>query len=278
VAKSYLKLWCDPNTPQGAPVWVSPKDRLAPPSTFSPKKLFVSSDMNTLNRDGERNLLLENAYQKYETSFGIIKNRLFSGSPLTQDDHSAIVAFVSIQMIRTPKFRSMWGELEVIEASRVELAKIEDVKLKGELEKVIFDLKVNQNPLLSIASLPRVIEVLGNMRMVLLRVDTPFGFITSDSPACVIEYKDKAHAIFERLESSTCSVLMPLGPSVLAVFSHSLESHEMRQLQTDHNLVHETNAIIWKGAQSRIVLTKKSPDDVWFSAAIEKRLASYCIL
>jgi hypothetical protein len=59
--------------------------------------------MNTMTRDGERNLLLESFYGQIETAFGKAKDKIVSGSPPIESDLEAIVGFVAAQLVRTPE-------------------------------------------------------------------------------------------------------------------------------------------------------------------------------
>jgi len=254
VAKSYLKLWRDPSTPQGAFLWTMPKDRSSPPRLCSPKTIFVSSDMNTLVKDGVRNLLLENLYQGFETAFGAIRTRLFAGAAITQNEHSAIVNFVSAQLIRTPKFRGRWEQLKLVGDLESELSKISDLALREAARLTLKNLLLNQNQILCLSSLSKVIECIGNMRMVLLKTNDPTGFITSDSPCSLVEYENRSRSFFECLESPTANVVMPLSPNILSIFDHSLESHEMIELYPNQPILGKANSLIWNGADTKIIM------------------------
>jgi hypothetical protein len=105
VNRSYLLPWCDPATPKGAYLWVSPKDRSSKPTRLSPKKAFTIPDMNTLIKGDKRNLALEALYGDIETDFGKVKDKIASGVQPLDKDIEAVVCFVAAQMVRTPKFR-----------------------------------------------------------------------------------------------------------------------------------------------------------------------------
>lgn len=108
VPEAYLRQWRDRDTPQGAYVLTCPNDLSAAPTRRSAKRIFTAPDMNTMTKDGERNLRLESIYHAMETSFGAVRERVLSGTQATTDDIVTVVSFVAAQMVRTPKFRSYW--------------------------------------------------------------------------------------------------------------------------------------------------------------------------
>jgi hypothetical protein len=116
------------------------------------------------------------------------------------------------------------------------------------------------------------------MRIILLKTDDDVGFITSDSPCCVVQYKDARAPVLEYLESTTSNVLMALCPSVVAVFEHSPKPHEMIGLFLDQPLLHEVNAMIWHGAVERIALSRQTVRPQWFSEGVTTKLAQYAVL
>lgn len=238
----------------------------------------MSPDMNTMTKDGLRNLSLENLYQRFETSFGNIKSKMISGTPLDgRGDLEAIDAFVGTQLVRTPKFRDRW-RFEVVGDHEAQLADITDHDLRDGLRKTLSHISANQRQLLCFFTFQRVIELLSKMRITLLRADKSQYFITSDAPCCVVEYKDKIASMFETLESETSTVVMPLSPKVAVIFDHSDQPHEMIGLFPNQSIVHELNAIIWRGAVKEIVLPNSMMNEEWFSERIDARLLRYAVL
>lgn len=233
--------------------------------------------MNTLTKDGQRNLNLEALYHRFETAFGNIKSKVVSGTPLSNSDHEAIVAFVAAQLIRTPKFRGRW-QFRSVGDHEGQLETISDPLLRSGIKKTLADIAKNSSQLLSFSALPKAIEILGNMRMVLLKTDDHLGFITSDSPCCVVQYADKVSAVFECLGSPTANVLMSLSPNILAIFDHSPGQHEMVALFPNHSRLHEANAILWNGAVKEVILRCPMLNQEWFSESTNKKLAPYVVL
>jgi hypothetical protein len=116
------------------------------------------------------------------------------------------------------------------------------------------------------------------MKVRFLTTDDDVGFITSDSPCCVIQYTDQSGHAFQCLGSSTANVLMSLCPSVVAIFDHSPDPHEMIHLLPNHPIMHEANALLWDGAVERVVLPRKTIRPEWFSEAVTTKLARYAVL
>lgn len=277
VSNSYLRAWRDPSTPQGAYFWVSPKDQSSPPIMQSPKRTFVLADAYTMRKDNLRNLGLENMYHRFETQFGSLKARMTRGEMLTDDDHETIVAFVAAHLIRTPKFRSKLRFQEMGD-HREELASIDDPVLRNGVEKTLSYIVVNEYQIISFHTFTKAMEMIGALRMTLLLADDSQYFITSDAPCCVIQCRDEEASLFEALASPTSNVLMPLSSKVLAVFDHSNRPHEMIALCPNQPRVHEMNAIIWRGADQKIVLPHSTIEGEWFADQIDNKLAGFVVL
>lgn len=277
VPRSYLKAWCDPSTPDGAYLWVSPKDRSTAPVRRSPKKAFTSRDMNTMRKGEQRNLSLETMFHSIETNFGNVKDKIASGTQPIESDLQAVVDFVAAQLVRTPKFRGSWrfaaqGDHEA------QLATLTDPLERTAIEDTLANIVGNSSQILSFYALSEALRLLGKMRMRLYKSTGDMEFITSDSPCCVVEYRDSIASIFECLESPTSNVTVPLCPSVVAIFDHSSEPDEMTELLPNHPIVHEINAMIWNGAVERVVLARQTLRPEWFSEGMINKLARYAVL
>jgi hypothetical protein len=276
VPRSYLAAWCDPATPNGAYLWVCLKDRSARPRRLSPRRAFTVPDMNTLVKGGQRNLALESAYARIESAFGKVKDKIVSGVQPVDQDIEAIVCFVAAQMVRTSKFRAGWQLVRRDEGDQ--LASITDPELRSAIEAITATILANDTKLISFFSLPESIRRLRKMRLTLLRTNQQPGFITSDSPCCVVQYRDQLEIPLQCLESPTGNVLMPLSPTVLALFDHSPNEHQMIELFPDQPIAHEANALLWRGAVERVVLPGGMTRPEWFSQTVTTTLARYAVL
>lgn len=277
VAESYLKQWRDRSKRQGAYVWVSPKDRSSEPKMRSPKKTFVAADLNTMTKQSQRNLSLERLYGQFETKFGAIRAKIESGAQPNYDNLDTIISFVAAQLIRTPKFRAPWQFYAVGDHAE-QTSAITDPMLRTGVEQTLTNIKDNQRQLLSFCIFPKIHEILGGMRMIILHTSDQPGFITSDAPCCIVGYADTPASLLETLCSKTGNLVMPLSPSLLVIFEHSEKPHEMIELFPKQPKVHEANAIIWRGAVSEIVTSTPALKDEWFSVEMAQRLERYSVL
>jgi hypothetical protein len=161
---------------------------------------------------------------------------------------------------------------------QAQLDAITDPTLRSSIEETIATFTANGPKLISLLALPEAIKQLAAMRLTLLKTDDDVGFITSDSPCCVIQYEDQIGQALLSLESPTANVLMALCPSVVAIFEHSDKPHEMIALFPNHPRLHEVNALLWRGAVQWVVLPHKAMKPEWFSEAVTTKLARYAVL
>ena len=263
VPESYLRQWCDPATPQGAYVWVSLKDRSRPPGRRSPKKMFSKPDMNTMTRDGLRNLRLESIYHAMETGFGAVRALILNGAQSSHGDIDAVIEFVALQIVRTPKFRDSWRFLDPLELDAT-VAGIPEGEARRAVGECLAGLWASRFQALCLLAYPRVLELVQQMRVRLYRSAEPRAFITSDAPCCVIEYRNIAGSMLSCLASPTACVLMPLSPEVVAILDRSDRPHEMTQVFPGHPFIGSVNSMIWHGAVGEVVLPDSTVLADWF--------------
>ena len=264
VPEAYLRQWCDPNTPQGAYLWVCPADRSKQPRRRSPKRTFTSTDMNTMNKGGVRNLRLESIYHSMETSFGNVRAKVVNGEQVNDSDLDAVVNFIAAQIVRTPKFRSYWSALVDMD-QETRSATISDTRLRQTFEDALAALWANRFQALCLVAFPRVLELVQQMRVRLYKAAARRTFITSDAPCCVIDYRDTAWSVLDCLGSPTVNVLMPLSPDVVAILDRSSQAHSMSKISPGHSAVNRINMMIWRGAFNEVVLPDATVRADWFS-------------
>src|SRR5262252_2340563 len=126
VPQSYLKAWCDPNTPAGQEpyVWRFNKDG-SDPRRKAPENIFHETDLYTIHRaDGERDLVLEHGLAGLESEFVTIRDAtLARRGEITPRDHVMLCAFIAAAHARTPAQRdhhgAQWAEvLDMMERMR----------------------------------------------------------------------------------------------------------------------------------------------------------------
>lgn len=233
--------------------------------------------MNTMIKDGIRNLLLESIYHAIETSFGVVRSKILSGLQATGEDIDAIVHFVAAQMVRTPKFRSYWRTTGCNERE-TQLAVIDDPAIRTALESAVQNIDANLQQMLSLLAFPKVLGLLGGMRAQLFKAPDARAFITSDAPCCVIDYKDAARSPLDSLFGSTSNVLMPLSPDVVVLFDKSEAPHEMTHILPGHAFVEHANAIIWAGAVTTVILPSHFIHEKWLRMSPSKSGTEYVVM
>ena len=234
-------------------------------------------DMNTMTKDGQRNLRLESIYHAMEATFGAVRERIIDGVQATNDDVEAIVNFLAAQIVRTPKFRSYWRMSEQ-ETHEAQLFAITDPETRAALHKTVRNIVDNQKQILSLFSFPKALKLLGDMRVRLFRSHEPRAFMTSDAPCCVIDYKDSAKSPFESLSGRTANVLMALSPEVIVLLDKSEGPHEMTQIFPNHPIVDQANAIICNGAQTTVVLPGRDIRKVWLHTPRSRDGSEFSVL
>ncbi|MEN6351155.1 MAG: DUF4238 domain-containing protein, partial [Syntrophomonas sp.] len=104
IPQSYLKAWCDTNTPteQTPYVWVFPREG-GEGKNKSPENLFYEPDMYTIfKKDGERNLYLEKGLSKIEKQFADVRRRiLYKHKPIDEESQFTILAFIACAFSRS---------------------------------------------------------------------------------------------------------------------------------------------------------------------------------
>ena len=248
-----------------------------PPRPRSAKRTFTSPDMNTMTKNGTRNLRLESIYHAMETSFGAVRAKIISGLQATAVDIDAVVHFVAAQMVRTLKFRGYW-RLVGQDEREAQRSVIDDPAIRAAMANTVQNLDTNYQQILSLVAFPKALELLGGMRAQLFKTPDPRAFITSDAPCCVIDYKATARSPFDSLAGPTVNVLMPLSPDVVVLFDKSEEPHEMTQIFPGHPFVEHANAMIWAGAVTTVVLPGRIIQEGWLDTPTSKFGTGFAVM
>jgi hypothetical protein len=113
VAQSYLRAWCDADTPAGQEpyVWRFNKDG-SNPRRKAPENIFFETDLYTIHRaDGERDLELEHGLAGLEHEFVAIRDtKLSRQKTLTRGEHAMLCTFIAAAHARTPAYRDHLAE------------------------------------------------------------------------------------------------------------------------------------------------------------------------
>lgn len=234
VPKSYLRAWCDPETPAGHEpyVWVFAKDGSAPRHK-APSKLFRETDLYTItDPDGGRNLVLEKGLSQLEKEFARIRD----GSPdapyeLDGRDRTLVVAFAAAMYLRTPTMRDHWaGQLQKAVDMGDEMAEWAKTATPGQLhalssmpssggQRISLDemRAAARNPLQAVLlpQLRALTSELLHLDAVVLTATGDSRFITSDSPCVWFDSEAYKRPPFYRTPAliyPSIEITLPISP------------------------------------------------------------------
>jgi hypothetical protein len=243
VPRSYLRAWCDPNTPavQQPYVWRFSKDGSAS-RRRAPESIFHESDMYTIPMpDGSRDLRLEHGLKQLEDEFVNLRDKTLAvhREPDLRE-RVMLCAFVAASHARTPTQRDHWSAiwrqvLEKADAVRAQFGpdleerkapastppgpsrrnltfSYDDVRAMMErpIESSLWPMVQAQTPLL--AQLDMV---------VLITTDSP-GFITSDNPCVWCDPEAPKRPPFYQpvgLQYDSIEISLPISPRQLLLLN-----------------------------------------------------------
>lgn len=290
VAKSYLRAWCDPNTPENHEPYVWIFDRDGPTSTRpgkrkAPKNIFFEPDMYTITSSsggGDRDLSLEHLLSMIESNFCEVRREFIQPKKqLGANERAAICAFASAAQWRTPTARahiqSQWGPiLEFAQRldARMRLMTPEERALtgaharpppssKGRGMSIDEVARIVEQPLQE--TLPSYISALTPLLMklefsILCTATTP-GFITSDEPAVWTDPEAHKRApLFQSpaLMYRSLEITMPISPTRMLLLSHQEmpEYVDVDRRNSNEILVGEMNRKTCRLARETIVVSR----------------------
>jgi hypothetical protein len=240
VAESYLKAWCDPQTPAGQTpyVWRFNKDG-SDPRRKAPENLFRKTDLYTIHGpDGGRDLTLEHGLAGLESEFVRIRDSSLANMQMISPvDHVLLCAFMAAAHARTPAQRDHLGGqwatlLEKMDRMRewAKTATPEQKRLAAPLDRTPRS-SLSYDDVKTFAKTP-----MQTMLPTIVRTEAPLlarldflvltssvgGFITSDSPC--VRYDPEAYRrpplyqapalMYESIEIS-----LPVSPRQLIVLN-----------------------------------------------------------
>jgi hypothetical protein len=281
VPRTYLKAWCDPDSPKRMEPYVWVFDRTGENSRRrAPKNLFEETDFYTIQMpDGRRDLVLEHGLQELEDKFARLRDeKLIRQIPVSIDEGSDLFAFIIAMSFRTKAHR---------ERRRAEWQQIADAMERAERNAPIdsagirararFSFSTNPNdPSLGIEDVRRLADepvqhmlavdmatylpVVAGMEMLVMRTEDAVGFITSDDPCIWINDRVNPGPPAIR-QLGNFGVLMPLSPREM-LFLNAFRSGYAR-LQS-RSVVDEYNRLTRQHASSEIVVCRNELRREWF--------------
>ena len=293
IPQSYLKAWCDPQTPPGQDpyVWQFSKDGLQVKKR-APNNIFYENNMYTIEQpDGKKNLVLEHGLSGLEQRFVRIRNnKIAKGKSLNQEEHIILCAFIAAMHGRTKAqrdhFQDQWGKLltrmdEMTEfinkASPEEADKFmqafepigqqkEGNTLSYEAVKELATHPI-QTMLWSIiqAETPLLIK----LDMAILETSESQGFITSDTPCVWFDPEScKRPPLYQApaLAFPTTEIRFPISPNQMILLN---QKGFRRRILVPLKIVDELNRITRFSADEHFVVNQNVKKDFWFDPGIE---------
>jgi hypothetical protein len=297
VPQSYLKAWCDPDTPTGQEpyVWLYEKKGDGVRKK-SPAKTFVETDFYTIKvNDGGRDLRLEHGLSQLEARFAALRqNRLSRGLPITPRDHLHLCAFVATMHARTKSrnefLREQWqGALDMMKRLDAAMQKASPeqseqmaralVPLDGENRTgmTMADVEsVADHPVQQLLSGEAHVVTLGLMHIpftIIEAADSP-GFIASDAPCVWFDselYNESPAFGAGGLISPTLEICMPLSPRQLILFGYQhIAGNQYLPPAVGDRLVDLVNRRIWDYADEYVVVNQQVDKQPWRMAGQEE--------
>lgn len=291
IPQSYLRAWCDPETPelQTPYVWRFSKDGMEIKKK-SPEKIFFENDMYTIkNTDGGRDLILERGLAGLESDFAVTRDKkIKERSALTDEERSVVYTFVAAMDARTKARRdhraSQWTEvLEKMERLKKKVDAMSPEERKryarpelptsgpsyGYEEVKQIAAKPIQN--LLVAELAALASHLVQMEMVIIETNSTPGFITTDNPCVWFDPEAcKRPPAFQApaLMYPSTEIRLPLSPTQMLVFKRNF-GNLSGYIPVDDWLVDDINRITRFNAYEHFVVNANVKKEIWFDQGVE---------
>ena len=292
VPQSYLKAWCDPQTPPGHEpyIWLCDRRERAARKK-SPTKVLAETDFYTIKRaDGSRDLILEHGLSQLESRFAALRrNKLDRRLPLSDRDFVNLCAFVAAMAARTKSrgthLRSQWQRVldmaERVEKAMAESTPEDRAQMASALAPTNADDQRNaltvedvrgivDQPVQSflIPEVGYVTPALTHMTWVIVETTHSPGFVTSDAPCIWFDpdlLKEQPPFGAGGLISPNIEISMPLSPRQLILFGHRLiASGRYVPLNPDDPLVAHFNRRLCHFADEYVVSSEDVTKEEWF--------------
>jgi hypothetical protein len=278
VTESYIKAWCDPQTPNGAFVWVVSKKHRAV-SRKSPRSLFAEEDFYTVyDSKGQRILELEHKLQEIEDKFILLRDqKLQNCCPLTPQDRKTIALFIATIFARTKRQKEegqqIWKEyLDFIDSLPPDLSV--RIKLTEEYKQVQSLHSTQPMPYHLFHFVNMTAPYLFLLNCAIYETQTNPGIITSDNPCFWFDpavYIPSVPITFFGIESPTLNILLPISPKQYLSLQRNgpdgyFDLHT--NPETEMELVDLVNGFTATNCEDFIVVNRKTFKEKWFDESI----------
>ncbi len=289
IPESYLKAWCDPNTPEGHEpfVWMFSKDGQQVKKR-APGNIFRESDFYTIKRiDGTRDLVLEHGLQELESEFARVKREVvFPMLDLSAADKIILCAFTAGMHSRTKAqqehARKQWTPaLEMMKSMQEQISSLPPEQARRlasqlsppgagtqpgitveEVEKIV------ESPMQSLLGIDVAVEapLLLPLDIAIFCTSSVHGFITSDHPCVWFDpeaYKRAPYYRVPALMYESIEITLPISPShALVLNRRALTGYK----QATTRIVDELNRRTRYHAYEYFVASRKEQNPYWFVA------------
>jgi hypothetical protein len=282
VPRSYLKAWCDPETPKSQTpyVWMFSKDR-ADSRKKSPEKIFCETDFYTIQtEDGKRDLSLEHNLSWLEGEFTKLrKNKLDRRLQLSLREELLLCTFVAAMYGRTKAHKVHWSQqlqkvLDLGEhmqrsidaASPEERIRMTNALSNGGVDgensitlealRKMVDQPIQQS-LLSVVM--EITPLLFKIPFLILYAPKNLEFLTSDTPCVWFEPTGAGG-----LSSPDIEITLPLSPRQMLLFGKKLIARGIYIPFQDKAVIENLNKRTRLNAHEHFVFNRNKPRAEWF--------------
>jgi len=288
VPQSYLKAWCDPNTPKGQEpyVWRFAKDGSSA-RRRAPENILHETDLYTIQlTDGQRDLVLEHGLAGLESEFVVIRDtKLGPREKITAREHVMLCAFIAAAHARTPAQRDHlggqwakvlekadrmreWARTATPEQRRTASSfgrgfgpslSYEEVKRLAEkpMQTMLVTQIVTETPLLS------------RLDFAVLNCETEPGFITSDNPCVWFDpeaYKRPPLYQVPALIYKSIQISLPVSPRQMILLNRQGVSG---YIDVTEQIVDESNRLTRVYCSEYFVSNSNLTKPIWFDIGVE---------
>ena len=293
VPASYLKAWCDKNSPnhQEPYLWIFPKNG-GEAKRKSPVKIFRETDFYTVKgMDGERDLTLENGLSQLESLFTVLRDKKLSQrKPLTSRDLTILCTFVAALYARTKSrrdsIREQWQQVLDLGNKMMKWAESATHEQREQMSNVL--ISPHTGPFLTLEDVENLVDTpmqsslainiatvapaLFDMRICILDTSPIPAFISSDNPCAWFDpesYKRPRPFGAGGLISPSIEISLPLSPTQFIIFGRKLLFDGLYiSIQADDPLVDAINRRTWKRTNESFIADQNYASFSWFPKSV----------
>lgn len=290
IPRSYLKAWCDPETPKGQEpyVWQFSKDGKAVKNK-SPENIFYENEMYTIKtKNGERDLTLEYGLQSLEDRFCKIRDQIISKNlELDKESHFIICAFMAAMHSRTKARRehqkTQWQKVvdvgnrlkkafdEASDEQRDEMIKASQINIDGPSFSFEEAENLAKDPLriMLFTQIEVTTPLLYQLDMAIFVTLGRPGFITSDSPCVWADPKAyKRHPYYRApgLAYESIEISLPISPKHLVLLNRQGMKGYIKLLPPSED---ELNKRTRFSCHEHFIVNANCKKDYWFFKGVE---------